>query len=189
MIILYGNLRKKFGKSLSCKVKSVKELVIAVESQRPGFRDAIDRDRNYVVRRGDSFKTGKDVSEAEIEMNFNSNTWHVLPLPMGYKSGVFKMLIGAILMVAGMLIPGMGFLVKIGFSMFLSGVASMLAPSPKVNHYSDREDPDKKPSYIFNGPLNRTESGGAVPLIYGKDVFTGSIFTSGGIEIGDIANE
>ena len=186
MIILYGKLRKKFGKTVDCVVNSIDELMRAVEANRPGFRSYIDKDRKYVIRRGNTFKTGKDVTEAEIEMNFSDKVWHVLPLPMGHKSGFFSFILGAVLTVAGVYF-GQGWLVNIGVSLMLGGVASMLAPAPPSGDYANREDPDKKPSYLFNGPLNRTEAGGAVPLVYGKDVYIGSIFTSGGLEIGDIA--
>lgn len=191
MIRLYGDLLKKFGKELNCKVNSVYELMQAMDSQRPGFRAAIDKDKGYVIRRGDTFKLGINVSEEEIEMRFNDEVWHVLPVPAG--SGKFgKIILGAALVIIGAVMniyaPGSGtFLIKAGAGIMLGGIADLLSPVPGVTSYSDRNDPDSRPSYIFNGPLNRTESGGAVPLIYGKDVFVGSVFVSGGLEIGDIA--
>jgi len=186
MIKLYGNLKKKFGAFIDCNVNSVNELMKAVDSQRPGFRSFIDKDRRYVIRRGSSLKLKDcmDVSEEEVEMNFSDTTWHVLPLPYGY-GGFGKAVLGVVLTVVGVF-TGQTWLINIGVSLMLSGVASMLAPAPNVTDYAGREDPDKKPSYLFNGPLNRTESGGAVPVVYGFDVFIGSIFTSGGIEIGDV---
>jgi len=186
MIILYGKLRKKFGKFIECNVNSINELMKAADALRPGLRNYIEADREYVIRRGNSLKKGKDVSEEEIEMKFSDNIWHLLPLPKGYKNGLFTAVLGAVIAVVG-LYTGQGWMVNIGVGLMLAGVSSMLAPVPPSGDYSKREDPDKKPSYLFNGPLNRTESGGAVPLVYGKDVFIGSIFTSGGIEIGDVA--
>lgn len=191
MIKLYGNLIKKFGKEISCKVNSVNELMKACEANRPGFRNAIERDRGYVIRRGDSFKTAIDVGEDEVDMNFSETTWHVLPVPAG--SGKWgKIILGVVLVVVGVVLNCYGQswlggpLIKIGIGLMVGGVADLLAPSPDVLKYSDRNDPDKRPSYLFNGPLNRTEAGGAVPLIYGKDVFVGSIFVSGGLTVGDI---
>lgn len=186
MIQLHGNLKKMFGASINCKVRSVRELLQAAEAMRPGFRAAIDKDRNYIIRRGTSFKKGKDISEKELEMNFKDTDWHVIACPMGYKSGIFTTIFGAVLFVVGVYF-GQTWLMRIGVAVMLSGVSSMLAPTPQTTNYANREDPDKKPSYLFNGPLNRTEAGGAVPLVYGKDVFIGSIFTSGGLETGDIA--
>ena len=191
MIKLYGNLAKKFGKELNIKVNSIPEMMKALEANRPGFRSNIDKDRSYVIRRGDTFKKGLDVTQEEIEMLFGDNVWHILPLPMGHKSGIFNVILGALLVVVGVVATGLtagqsSFLIKMGVGMMLSGVASMLAPAPGVNSYANRESPDKKPSYLFNGPFNRTASGGAVPVVYGKDVFIGSTFVSGGLTIGDV---
>jgi len=186
MIILYGALKEKFGKFINCKVNSIEELMRAVDANRPGFRKSIDSDRQYIIKRGPSLKYGKIVTGNEIDMRFAETTWHLLPLPMGYGgNGFFGAVFGAILAVVGAY-TGQAWLVKIGFSLALSGIASMLAPSPSVSSYAEREAPDSRPSYLFNGPLNRTEPGGAVPLVYGKDVFVGSIFVSGGLNIGKI---
>lgn len=186
MIVLYGALRKKFGKTINCKVNSLAELMKAAEANRPGFRNSIKVDSDYVIRRGDTFKDGKDVTEAEAEMLFSEDTWHVLPLAVGHKGGIFQTIIGAVLTVVGVYFE-QGWLVNIGVGMMLGGVANMLAPAPTVANYSDRNDPDERPSYLFNGPVNRTQPGCAVPLIYGKDVWVGSVFVSGGLEIGDMA--
>lgn len=186
MIILYGALRKKFGKTIASKVHSVEELLRAADANRSGFRASLDKDRHYVIRRGDTFKTGKDVNDKELEMSFKEDTWHVLPLPMGHGgNGIFQTVLGAVLTVVGV-VTQQYWLVGIGVSMMLGGISAMLAPSPDVTNYETREAPDKRASFLFNGPTNRTEPGAGVPIIYGKDVFVGSIFVSGGLEIGDL---
>lgn len=189
MIYLHGYLRKQFGKTINSKVHSVSELMKAAEANRPGFRNAIDKDRHYVVRRGSEFRKGRDTNEEEVEVRFNEEDWHILPLAAGFGGGggIFQTILGVVLMVVGYFVPGAQILIKVGLAMVLSGVASMLAPSPPVTNYVDRESPDKRPSYLFNGPLNRTAAGGAVPLIYGKDVFVGSIFASGSLKIGALS--
>jgi predicted phage tail protein len=192
MIKLYGALAKKFGHELDIVVNSVSEMMKALEANRPGFKTNIDKDRKYVIRRGDSFKLGVDVPEEELKMNFSETTWHVLPLPLGY-GGVARFVLGAVLFVVGAVLSAYGLgafgvpLMNIGVGLMIGGVAAMLAPSPDANNYADRESPDKKPSYLFNGPFNRTASGGAVPVVYGKDVFIGSTFVSGGLTIGDLS--
>jgi predicted phage tail protein len=193
MIKFYGYLAKKYGKEAKIKVNSVPEMMKALEANFNGFKSDIDELRGYVIRRGNTFKTGIDVGSEEIEMNFGETTWHILPLPIGYGGkggGIFKIVLGAIL-IALSFVPAFaafsGVMMKLGAGMVLGGLAAILAPAPIVQDYSDREEPDKKPSYLFDGPVNRTASGGAVPLIYGRDVFVGSVFVSGGLEIGDIA--
>ena len=191
MIILYGNLRKKFGESINSKVNSVQELMKAAEANRPGFKDYIQRDRKYIIKRGSDFRKAKAVDETEVEMRFSEDTWHVLPMPVGY-SGAMRVILGAVLIVVGAVLTftpysalGWG-LIKIGAVVALGGVASMLAPSPSVTNYGDRESPEERPSYLFDGPTNRVAPGAAVPLVYGFGVTVGSIFSSGGLEIGDI---
>jgi predicted phage tail protein len=160
----------------------------ALEANRPGFKSNIDKDRHYVIRRGNSFKKGVDVPEEEAKMLFGDNDWHILPLPLGRGgSGMFQTILGALLIVVGYFVPVLApYLYPMGVSLMLGGVAAMLAPAPNVNDYSDRESPDKKPSYLFNGPFNRTAAGGAVPVVYGKGVYIGSTFVSGGLTIGDL---
>lgn len=196
MIYLYGKLRKEFGPTINCKVSSIQELLKAAEANRPGFTAAIEKDRGYVIRRGSDFRTAKEVvvTEKELEskeyMQFGEDDWHILPMPMGY-SGVARVIVGVVLIVVGAVVSYVGFgigtpIMKLGAVILVSGVASMLAPSPSVAGYGDRESPDQRPSYLFDGPTNRVEPGGAVPLVYGFDVIIGSIFTSGSLKIGDI---
>ena len=191
MIILYGKLRQQFGKTIGATVHSVRELMQAAEANRPGFTAAIDKGRKYIIRRGSDFRTAQAVDGAELEMCFADTTWHVLPLPIG-GSGVARVIIGALLVAAIIAMPvlvpgGMGGLIfKGAVALTISGLASMLAPSPTAS-YSDRESPDQRPSYLFDGPTNRVAAGGAVPLVFGFNVFVGSTFLSGGLEIGDVA--
>lgn len=196
MLYLYGGLRKKFGEKIDVEVNSVQELVRAAEANRPGFAASIERDRGYVIKRGTDFKKAKEVEEAELEMRFAETTWHVLPMPVGY-SGAMRTVLGVVIFAVGVVVGvyagwtgagavWAGNLMKIGGAFALSGVASMLAPVPSASSYGDRESPDERPSYLFNGPTNRVAAGGAVPLVFGFDVFVGSTFLSGGLEIGDI---
>lgn len=71
-----------------------------------------------------------------------------------------------------------------GAGLVLSGVSSLLSSTPKLsqNAYSNRERPDERPSFIFNGPVNNTEQGGPVPLTYGR-IRAGSVVISGGLKI------
>lgn len=193
MIILYGALRKVFGETVNCKVQSVQELMRAVEANRPGFREHIQKDRKYVIRRGTDFRKAKDVEEAEVEMRFAETTWHILPMPMGY-SGTTRLVLGAVLFAAGAIVALNGptsilsgpfgiTMMKYGALLMASGVISMLAPMPDS---SGGNSADEEPSYLFDGPTNRTAAGGAVPLAYGFNVVVGSTLVSGGLEIGDI---
>lgn len=74
-----------------------------------------------------------------------------------------------------------GSLALSGLSMVLQGVSSLLTPVPKAE-YNNRETPDQRASFLFNGATNRSAEGTAVPLIYGR-FRAGSVIASAGITI------
>lgn len=79
-----------------------------------------------------------------------------------------------------------GTIAGLGVGMAVTGITSALTPrvdvpnSGRPGSYDSREQADNRPSFLFNGPVNRVEQGGCVPVVYGK-VRTGSIVISAGI--------
>ena len=194
MIYLYGKLREKFGKTIGANVHSVQELMKAAEANRPGFRNYIQKDRKYIIRRGTEFTKATQVGEEEVMMKFGDTDWHILPMPLGC-GNVARIIVGVVLMAVSWYaggVLGWGYLgiagtgMAMGVGLVMGGVVGLLTPAPKVQGYGDRESPDQRASYLFDGPTNRTAAGGPVPLVYGFDVFVGSTFLSGGLEVGDI---
>jgi predicted phage tail protein len=186
MIILYGKLRKLFGKTINCNVSSVQELMRAAEANRPGFLASIDKKGEYIVRRGPALKTAEDVDEKELTMRFSPTTWHVVPVPTGYSGGL-RILVGVALIVLAIWNPlawttAIPYIAGAGVGMALGGAVSLLSPMPKMSSSGSTED---DPSYVFSGPVNRADAGTAVALVYGFNVYVGSVFASGGFDIGD----
>ena len=72
-----------------------------------------------------------------------------------------------------------------GAVLALSGVTQLLSPQQVVNDYSERETPDQRPSFLYNGPVNTTEQGGIRPLVFGR-MLVGSVVISGGLQIEQI---
>lgn len=62
------------------------------------------------------------------------------------------------------------------------GIGALISGALKPKDAGDREAPDEKPSFLFDGPVNNTEQGGPVPLVYGT-IRTGSVVVSGGLNI------
>lgn len=108
----------------------------------------------------------------------------VLPVPAGSKKqGLVSTIIGVIVVaVVAYFTWGAGagsaaaawfgagsttgsMLMGIGLSMTFSGVATMIAGQPKAP--TPQESPTNQPSYIFNGPTNRTKQGNVYPVVYG----------------------
>ena len=72
--------------------------------------------------------------------------------------------------------------VSLGVSLVLGGIAQMLTPLPKLPASGAR---DEIQSDYFNGPVNTTAQGGAVPVLYGE-LFVGSAVISAGISVEQI---
>jgi len=69
-----------------------------------------------------------------------------------------------------------------GASLALSGISQLIAPTPgNLGGEIGAERPAQRPSFFFNGPLNVTEEGHPIPLVYGR-MIVGSVVVSGGIE-------
>ena len=64
---------------------------------------------------------------------------------------------------------------KIGISLVLNGVASLLAPTPP----KPKERPEDIPSYGFDGPANTTRQGVPIPVCYGQLIVGGAVISSG----------
>lgn len=74
-----------------------------------------------------------------------------------------------------------GGLAKVGVALALAGTASLLAPTPSVGDYGNRERPDERPSFLFNGPTNTSTQGLPVPIVYGT-FRVGSVQISTGMQ-------
>ena len=142
---------------------------------------------------GFAVKVGKVGLERERDASLPSSSDEVIRIaPMVFGSGgVLKALIGAVLIVGGIIVTGLSFgaaapigqaMIGMGISLALSGVYELLAsPPPGVNAGGVG---DGSQSYIFSGPENVTQQGGAVPVGYGRN-FIGSTVISAGIEDSD----
>jgi len=197
---LYGELEEKYGREHSLDVESIGEAVRAMEANHPGFVKDINEDREYHLLRGDDLDSCDEIGETEINLNFAKDDFHIMPKAKGDKSGWFSAIIGAIIIIssiyfapAGMglwafLGSGYGTAALFGASLIVSGVSVMMSPAPELdNHtYGDRENPEDRPSDIFNGPINTTQQGGPVPIVYGRHI-VGSTVVSFGLEVEDAA--
>lgn len=81
-----------------------------------------------------------------------------------------------------------GNIAMIGVGLALQGVSGMLAPAPELGDAMGAENPQERPSFLFNGPVNVQEQGGSVPLVFGR-CRTGSTVISAGIRIEQLETE
>jgi predicted phage tail protein len=177
-IILHGSLAH-FGERFSLDVRDPAEAVRALTTQIKGFREAVEAGSWHVIR--GPLEDGESLNEEGLTVGLgNQNEIHILPIAEGAGDGILQTIAGAALIAvsffAGPLQP---FLFNAGVGLALGGVAQMLAPSPDSN-YDDRESPDQRPSFLFDGPVNTSTQGLPVPVVYGR-IKTGSVVVSAGM--------
>ncbi|MCU1787527.1 tail assembly protein [Pectobacterium polaris] len=180
-IRLYGVLGATFGRVHRLAVGSRQEAIKALCVIIPGFERFLltskSRGLTYAV-----FDGKRNLSKDELDFNV-SNEIRIAPIIVGSKqNGLFQVILGAILVVAGYFTFGTTSTIGVsmmmgGASMALGGVIQML--TPVQGGLSMRESPDNKPSYAFGGPVNSIAQGNPVPILYGRRRIGGAIISAG----------
>ncbi|MDD1130498.1 tail assembly protein [Pseudomonas shahriarae] len=182
-ILLYGQLRQ-FGRSFRMAVRTPAEAIKALCVQLPGFErllsNAKSRGVEFAVFRG---KT--NLAEKEIGFTGEGDI-RIAPVITGSKrGGALQTIIGAVLIVVGLVITGGTFgagapfgsaLIMMGGSMVLGGVIQML--SPQAGGLKTSAAPENTPGYAFGSAKNTTASGNPVPLCIGERRWGGAIISA-----------
>lgn len=183
-IHLHGSLKKKFGEFFKFDVATPREAFAFLIRQVKGFKEALEAGR-FVIICG-STKGGVSLAADELHFQFgNEKEMHVIPYiggAGGHLKDIVKIVVGfAIIVVSGFFgfVPGMLF----GAGLVFQGVAGFLTPRPDLNgnSYNQREAPDQRPSFLFTGPVNTSQQGLPVPLVYGR-IRVGSQVISSGVQ-------
>lgn len=63
-----------------------------------------------------------------------------------------------------------GNIASVGLMMALSGVSQLISPTPQASQaaYTNFERPEARTSFIYGGPVNTSEQGGPIPILYGR---------------------
>lgn len=190
-IILLGELGKRYGRKHMLDVKSPAEAVRALCANFKDFAAFVSAsaDRNVGYR---VLNKREEVGEDELH-NPASQRITIAPVVAGAGGTVGKILLGAAMIAASFLVPGLAAVTlfgsttlatvafSVGVSLALGGIAQMLAPQPKF----DGPQEEQQPSYVFNGAVNTTAQGQPVPVGYGR-MIVGSAVISAGISVEDI---
>lgn len=190
-VILLGELGKRYGRKHRLDVCSPAEAVRALCANFRDFRQfvASSADRNVGYR---VLNQKQAVTEAELH-NPASHTIMFVPVVAGanFLKKLGMVILGAALIVAAFFLPPVALIgtatlasvtFTIGVSMVLGGVAQLLAPTPKT---PDLKDTQTEASYIFNGAVNTSSQGAAIPAGYGR-MIVGSAVISAGISVEDV---
>lgn len=191
-IVLLGELGQRYGRRHVLDVKTPAEAIRALCANFKDFAAfvASSQDRNVGYR---VLNMREDVGQDELH-NPAGRRITIAPVVAGAGGALGKILLGAVLIGATLFNPlaffgGTALLTGaigqaafgIGVSLALGGVGQLLAPQPK----STGPDEEQQPSYVFNGAVNTTAQGQAVPVGYGRMV-VGSAVISAGISLDDL---
>ena len=189
-IKLYGHLREHTGLTeVEAYVDNVREAVNFLTCNWPKLKPQIVQNNYHVLLDED------DVGEEELLYPVGNATISFIPVVEG--SGKFgRILAGVALIGLAFAMPGAtfqglgGFKAAAGYSGFqaavgnlgiylvLSGVASLLTPTPSIPEQEQTPE-----SSAFTSPLNVSMPGIPIPLVYGTTI-CGSIVISTSVEIG-----
>jgi predicted phage tail protein len=203
-IHLHGKLGETFGPSFRFDVATAGEGLRALYCAFPNFASEL-KHGEYRVVRGDP-ESGLDIELQRInDFRLGKADLHIIPVAAGAKNsgGTIKTIVGvalvgaAIFMSGGSLaapLAGMGTeafavlgasvtwgnIALIGAGLALAGASSLLSKAQKSETGQDTK------SFTLNGPVNVSEQGAAIPLIYGQ-VICGSQTISSGMDVEDVA--
>lgn len=182
-IRLYGVLAKKFGKEFHLAVDNTREAMRALCVQVPGFEHfmlhAHEQGLEFAV-----FQDKQNISETELDMSTSAKVIKVVPKVRG-AGGAVQTIIGAVLVVVGIVVTGMSFgsagavgaaLIGAGVGMMVGGIAQMLMP--KIENQDQNQDGNKA-NKGFGGAVTTIAQGNPVPVLYGQREVGGFIASAG----------
>lgn len=213
-ICLYGNLAEQFAPSFKLEVFSAAEAIRALEANFPGrFFKALAKGEYHLVK-GKDITSGEDFSAPMMHLGLGANDLHIMPALAGSgDKAIFQVVLGVAIIGASIMTAGaaagaayglaegiaagsmasttflgvsMASFATFGAAMAISGLSSMLTPTPTLPGTGTKEAVDPRKSFVFQGPENRSGQGGPVAVVYGK-YLVGSTTISASISVEDIA--
>lgn len=182
----YGSL-KQFGTEFRLDCKTPAEVVQALTSQIPKLRQFIQQGL-FTVRVGREYLDNRYLEQGLNQHLKDNSTVHFTPVLKGSKkAGLFQTIVGAVMVVVGVLTSWVGgpYLIAGGISLMAGGVAQMLTKMPSM---STGRDVEKKQSTSFSNLSNMAAQGRPMPLAYGR-IRVGSLIISQGVETMDIERQ
>lgn len=178
---LNGAIGKRFGRVWKVCAESVTEALQIIEANKPGVNawmrsNASKFDRYHIkITRADGNQV--ELSDDSYRMVQGEMKEIVITPVLSGAGAVGRILVGAVLMVSAFWLGPLAF--SAGASLALGGIVELLSPTPKLGSGNQRSD---NTSYYFDGPVNTSQQGVPVPLIYGR-ILAGSQVISAKITV------
>lgn len=176
-LFLHGFLKEKYGESFELDVLSPAEAVRAICVQVPGFMEDIRKGVWHVLRGPLDRKDSDDEEKIHLALGTETEV-HLLPAVQGANDGFLTAVVGIALVAVGVFTFGAA-LIGAGAGMAVGGIIQMTTKLPSGNPAS-QESADSRPSFLFDGPVNTSSQGLAVPRGYGR-LKIGSVVISAGL--------
>lgn len=168
---LGGILGEKFGKEYKLEVKNAREACRALSQMVPGFEAFMNNAHlngiQFAVWHGNS-----NIGYEEIDFSTGADDILIDPVIGGAKAGVVQTIIGAILIVVGVVLlyvpGGQAFapsVIGAGIGLLAGGIMTMLMP--KANS-EDQNNDGNKANKGFGGAVTTVAQGNPVPILYGE---------------------
>lgn len=176
-VTLHGAMGRRFGRTHQFDIATPGEAISALMATCKGFKEWLNtkKDAPFKVFVGD-----ENVGEGALTNPFAGEPIRIMQVVKGSKTqGVGQIILGVVLIVIGALTSayGGGFLIKIGVTLVIGGVAQVLFAPPPPG--SPAEKAANKPNYNFSGPVNTTAQGQPVAVGYGELVVGGAVINAG----------
>lgn len=185
-IRLYSALGARFGRvhklAVQTSAEAVKALCVNFDGLEEYLMNAKKNGMTFAVFRGK-----RNIGVQDFKELGGDSDIRIAPIMEGAKkAGVFQTILGAVMVVAGVLISTFSAgtlsvfgasLAAGGIGMMAGGIYQMLSPQPKG--LQGRDDPDNKPSYAFGGSVNTLAMGNPVAVLYGEREIGGAIISAG----------
>ena len=206
---LLGELGDRFGTAhefynLRTPADAIKLLCINNEEFQTFLVESHEKGIGYRLLQADV-----DLDYSDLRLPIGQHDLVLVPVISG-SGGVGKILAGIGIVIASLVVPGLGFglagttVTSIGLfggALALTGIAQVLSPQPQIptlggNRFgsgtnastrgpqSDTRGADGQQSYAYTGAANTVGMGAVVPVAYGK-VLVGSQLLSANVEVTD----
>lgn len=213
-LFLHGALKEQFGESFRMAVAGPAEAIRLMEANFPGVFVKALAGKWFRVRCGDRYlPRDSDTDELagcrQIALHCSESEIHIEPVVAGGLKGLFGLffglpLLGSVFTPLGLPLGGafgggagggllgfagggaLGGIGQIGLGLALLGVIYLISSALQPDEPEDKGPEDERPSFLFNGGVNVTEQGGAVPVLFGE-MRVGSVLVAGGIAIEDLS--
>ncbi|MBF9817493.1 tail assembly protein [Enterobacter roggenkampii] len=178
-IELSGVLAKTYGRVHHRLVRTTAEAINALAKTINGFEKFLNtskaRGLTYAV-----YRDKKNIGVDDLGFPISGEVIRIVPVVIGSKkAGLLQTILGAVLVVVGVVTSAYGGapLIGAGIGMMAGGIVQMLSPQP--TGLASKQSADNRASYAFGGVTNTAAQGYPVPLLYGRRRIGGAIISAG----------